>query len=318
MEGSEARSAAGRVPAWLRSHVRLLGVLVGLVVLYTLAGFLLLPRIVRHQAIAYVQHDLGRRLSIGSLTFNPFSLASEIHDLAVTEADGSPIASFSRLRIKFSATASLLHRAWTFAEVRLEQPVVNTLVNRDGSLNLAKLAPPAAPKPAAPEPASVPAVRIGAFTVTRGQVHFEDRSRGQPFTATLSPIEFALTDFRTQPQFENRYRFSAATSAGEQLDWSGQFSVQPLGSNCEFAISALKASTIASYLEDSLPFALNSGSIDLHGDYRLIASGETNLSLTLPAVKVHALAISPKGVPASADQAGGAGPWIQLSERQAG
>ena len=39
-----------------------------------------------------------------------------------------------------------------------------------------------------------------------------------------------------------------------------QFSVRPLGSSGEFAITALKASTIASYLEDSLPFAMASGS----------------------------------------------------------
>jgi len=306
----------GALRRWLRAHVRALAIIAGLLLLYTLAGFLLLPRIARNQAIGYVQHDLGRGLAIGSLSFNPFSLAIEIHDLALSEADGSPIASLALLRVQFSASASLLHRAWTFAEVRLEQPVVNVLVYRDGSLNLAKLAPPAAPKPAA-ESASVPALRLGAFTVTRGQVHFEDRSRGQPFTATLSPIEFALTDFRTQPEFENRYQFSAATSAGEQLDWSGQFSVRPLGSNGEFTISALKASTIASYLEDSLPFALTSGSIDVHGGYQLVASGATSLSLSLPSVKVHALAIAPKraAAAAAAPAVGSpATPWIELPE----
>ena len=309
MEVSEDKSAVAAVLRWLRSHLRALAIVAGVLLLYTLAGFLLLPRIARNQAINYVQHDLGRQLAIGSLTFNPFSLALEIRDLAMSEADGAPIASFALLRIKFSATSSLLHRAWTFAEVRLEQPVINTLVNRDGSLNLAKLAPPAAPTPAAHEANSnsVPALRIGAFTVTRGQLHFEDRSRPAPFTATLSPIEFALTDFRTQPQFENRYRFSAATSAGEQLDWSGQFSVRPLGSSGEFAITALKASTIASYLEDTLPFAMSSGSIDLQGNYRLVAAGQTSLSLSLPSLKVHTLAIAPKGAPA-------AEPWIQLPE----
>jgi uncharacterized protein involved in outer membrane biogenesis len=308
MEVSAGNSPVARVLQWLRSHWRALAIAASLLLLYTLAGFLLLPRIARTQAIDYVQHDLGRKLSIGSLTFNPFSLATEIRDLALTEADGSPIASLALLRVKFSATSSLLHRAWTFAEVRLEQPVVNVLVNRDGSLNLAKLAPPATPKPAAPEPESmsVPAIRLGAFTVNRGQVHFEDRSRAAPFTAILSPIEFALTDFRTQPQFENRYRFSAATGAGEQLDWSGQFSVQPLGSTGEFAITALKASTIAAYLEDSLPFALTSGSIDLHGDYRFVAAGQTSLSVTLPSLKLHAFAI--------ADKASVATPWIQLPE----
>jgi uncharacterized protein involved in outer membrane biogenesis len=321
MEVSDGDSPAGGVPRWLRAHRLALGIAAGLLLLYTLAGFLLVPRIARGQAIDYVQRDLGRKLSIGALSFNPFSLATEIHDLALTEADGAPIASFTLLRIKFSATASLVHRAWTFAEVRLEQPVVSVLVNRDGSLNLAKLAPPAAaaPKPAAPGSASVPALRLGSFTVTRGQVHFEDRSRGAPFTASLSPIEFALTDFRTQAQFENRYRFSAATGAGEQLDWSGQFSVQPLGSNGEFAITALKASTIASYLEDALPFKLASGSIDLHGDYRLVASGATSLALSLPSIKVHTLAIGPKGVvagagSAGADSASADAPWIQLPE----
>jgi uncharacterized protein involved in outer membrane biogenesis len=315
MEASEGKSTAGGMVGWLRSHVRSLAVVAGLLLLYALSGFLLLPRIARNAAIDYVQHDLGRKLFIGSLTFNPFSLATEIHDLALTEADGSPIARFVMLRIKFSATSSLLHRAWTFAEVRLEQPAVNTLVNRDGSLNLAKLAPPAAPKPSAPESTSMPAVRIGALSVNGGQLHFEDRSRGQPFTASLSPIEFALTDFRTEPQFENRYRFSAATGAGEQLDWSGQFSVRPLGSNGEFAITALKASTIASYLEDALPFAMSSGSIDLRGNYRVVAAGETNLSLTLPSLKVHALAILPKGTPTTtADKDSAAAPWIQLPE----
>src|ERR1700722_6519439 len=323
MEVSESNSGGGAILRWLRSHLRALAIVVGLVLLYTLAGFLLVPRIARTQAIGYVQHQLGRQLAIGSLTFNPFSLVVEIRDLAMAEADGAPIASFALLRIKFSAPASLLHRAWTFAEVRLEQPVTNTRANREGSLNLAKIAPPAAPKPAAPEPTSsqVPALRIGAFTVTRGQLHFEDRSRPAPFRATLSPIEFALTDFRTQPQFENRYRFSAATTAGEQLDWTGQFSVRPLGSSGDFTITALKASTIASYLEDALPFALNSGSIDLQGNYRLIAAGQTSLSLTLPTLKVHTLAIAPKGAStastdkqASGDKRAAGEPWIQLPE----
>ena len=313
---------------WLRSHLRALAIVAAVLLLYTLVGFLLVPRIAKNQAIAYVQHDLGRQLAIGSLTFNPFSLAVEIRDLALSEADGAPIASFALLRIKFSATSSLLHRAWTFAEVRLEQPVIHTLVNPDGSLNLAKLAPPAAPKPAAPEanPGSVPALRIGAFTVTRGQLQFEDRSRPVPFRATLSPIEFALTDFRTQPQFENRYRFSAATSAAEQLDWSGQFSVRPLGSSGEFTISALKASTIASFLADALPFAMSSGSIDLQGSYRLVAAGQTSLSLSLPSLKVHTLAIAPRVAPAvntdkqagdkqsAADKPAASEPWIQLPE----
>jgi hypothetical protein len=316
MDVSAADPPGGAGLRWLRAHLRAIAIVAGLVLLYTLGGFLLLPHLVRQQAIDYVQRDLGRKLAIGSLSFNPYSLQIEIHDLALREADDAPIASLALLRVRFSAIASLLHRAWSFAEVRLEQPVVQVLVYADGSLNLAKLAPPSAPKPASGSNA-LPALRLAAFSVIGGQVHYEDRSRGQPFKATLTPIEFALTDFRTQPEFENRYQFSAATDAGEQLVWSGQFSLQPLGSSGEFSIKALKVATIASYLEGSLPFAMNSGSIDLNGHYSLIASGETALSLTLPSIQLHTLAIGPRAAaPAAAGDAAAADAvsWIALPE----
>ena len=79
--------------------------------------------------------------------------------------------------MRASLLASLLNRAWTLSEVRLEQPRINALVERDGSLNLAKLAPPAAQSTAQPASGSLPAVRIGALGVHGGSIHFEDRSR---------------------------------------------------------------------------------------------------------------------------------------------
>jgi hypothetical protein len=100
------------------------------------------PHIARTQAISYVQHDLGRQLSIGTVKFNPFTFAVEIHDLQLAEADGAVIASLSMLHVEFNAMASLIHRAWTLADIRLQDPFVSVLINHDGSLNLAKLVPP--------------------------------------------------------------------------------------------------------------------------------------------------------------------------------
>jgi hypothetical protein len=139
-------------------------------------------------------------------------------------------------------------------------------------------------------------VRIGLFSVHQGRVHFEDRSREEPFTATLSPIEFDLNDFRTQADFENRYQFSAATRRASDLTGRGNLIVRPLASNGEFSVSGLKATTIASYLEDALPCALNSGSLDLKGTYQFVAQGTTGPAITvsLPSVQLHQLAIAPK------------------------
>ena len=321
MDDSEPKSTAHSATMRLRSHARLLIVIAVLLLLYTLGGFLLVPHLARNAIVSYAQKDMGgRHASIGELKFNPFTFTVEVHQFALTEANDSPIASFELLRVGASLTASLLHRAWTLSEVRLEQPQVHALIDRAGTLNLAKLAPVTAEKPEkADTDKSLPALRIQSLGVHGGSVQFEDHSRAEPFSATLRPIEFDLTDFRTAPDFENKYRFSAQSAAGERLDWAGQFTLQPLGSTGEFTIAQLKALTIANYLQNALPFELVGGSLDIQGSYQFTATPATELSLTLPSIKVHSLGINPavpaRTVPAGPVAAGtGAAPWVSLPE----
>ena len=261
---------------------------------YTLAGFFLVPWLAKSTIESYVRDDLKRQVTIGELTFNPFTFASDVRNFAISEADGSPIASFDLLRINFQLS-SLFNRAWTFAEVRLDAPQLRVLVAADGSLNLAKLVPPSTePEPA--EPTSVPAVRIGTFAVHGGRVAFDDETRGRPFNATLTPIEFTLNDFRTEAEFQNAYQFAASTLAGERLTWSGTFSVQPLGSAGKFAINALKAATITGYLQDALPFDVPSGAVDFEGEYVATVAANFDIVIRLPTVTLSEFAIAPRGI----------------------
>ncbi len=321
MDDSEPRSASHSGLMRLRTHARLLIIIAALVLLYTLGGFLLVPHLARNAIVSYVQKNMdGRHASIGQIKFNPFTFTVEVHQFALTEANDSPIASFDLLRVGASLAASLVHRAWTLSEVRLEQPQLHALIDRDGKLNLAKLAP-ATPETAAKPGSdqSLPALRIKSLGVHGGSVQFEDRSRAEPFSTTLRPIEFDLTDFRTARDFENKYRFSAQSAAGERLDWAGQFTLQPLGSTGEFTIAQLKALTIADYLQNALPFDLVGGSLDIQGSYQFIATPATELSLTLPSIKVHSLGINPTaatgaGVAGAPTVAAGATPWVSLPE----
>ena len=125
----------------------------------------------RNAIVHYVQKDLGRHATIGQLNFNPFTFTLEIHQFALAEADDRPVASFALLRVGASVSASLLHRAWTLSEVQLEQPVVQVRVERDGSVNLAKLAPATPEKPPKPD-RQLPALRIAALGVHGGSVQF--------------------------------------------------------------------------------------------------------------------------------------------------
>ena len=293
--------------AWVRRHGRVLTVLAALLILYALTGFLLVPRLARDAIQSYVQNELGRHVSIASLRFNPFSLTAEFRGVALTEADGAPIASLERLVVN-AELSSIFHQAWTFEEIRIESPSISAIVNEDGSLNLDKIRPlsrAGAPTPAAA--GAIPALRINLFAVRGGRVRFEDRSRGKPFTATLQPLEFTLRDFRTTPRFENSYQFEGTTLVGERLAWAGEFTVQPLGSSGRFTVNGLKAATIAAYLQDSLPFDLPSGALDVQGEYRIALGASFGLSVQLPILQLHELSIAPR-------RGDAANPWIRVPE----
>jgi hypothetical protein len=122
MDDSAPESVATSRPHWLRRHRGLLIAAAALLLLYTLGGFLLLPHLARNAVIGYVQKELGRHATIGELDFNPFTCTLELHQFALAEADERPIASLALLRVRASLLSSLLNRAFTLSEVRLEQP----------------------------------------------------------------------------------------------------------------------------------------------------------------------------------------------------
>ena len=211
--------------AILALHRWALGIAAGLIVLYALLGFFLVPHLLRTNAQKYVAEELGRTLALGEVTFNPFTFRLSVSDALLSEKAGDPIAGFKQLVVN-AQLASIWRRAAVLKEVQLDAPDVNLIVESDGTINLAKLAPPAdtSQPTAASEPDEpLPRIRIGHLAVNDGRVDFQDRTRPETFTATLSPIRFALDDFQTDLNHQNAYDFAARSSAGETLAWSGSF-----------------------------------------------------------------------------------------------
>ena len=274
-----------------RARWIVLGVSAILLAGYAAAGFMLVPRLARSQIEAFVAGTLHRSIALGDLRFNPFTLEASIEGLRLTEADGAPLLSFRRLHVN-AEIASLWRRGLVLKEVELAAPDVEVIIAPDGSVNLARLAPPAAAPQEQPEAHDRPLrVHIGRLAVLDGRLGFQDRSRSQPFAATLSPIEFSLEDFRTDVGHRNAYTFAGTTAAGEKLEWSGAFTVQPLGSSGEFSVRDLQLATLDSYLGDALRVKLASGTAELAGGYRFELE-PLSLELTLPALKVRDLSLA--------------------------
>jgi hypothetical protein len=285
----------------LRPRTRwiLLGVSVFLLAAYALAGFFVVPRVARSQIEAFVSETLHRRIELGEIRFNPFTLEANISDLKLTEADGAPLIAFRHLLVN-AEVASLWRRGVVLKELELLAPDVDVIIAPDGSVNLARLAPPAAPAPDKPMGDERPLrVHIGRLAVIDGRIGFQDQTHAHPFSAALTPIRFSLTDFRTDVGHSNAYSFSGATRAAEKVEWAGAFTVQPLGSSGTFALTDLRLATLDAYLEDNLPLKLASGTAQLRGSYQFDLQ-PLSLEIALPTVNVRELSLAERGATSAA------------------
>jgi Domain of Unknown Function (DUF748) len=269
-------------------------IVAALVGLYALVGFKVAPGLVRDQAIKYVRQNYGRELRIGEVWIDPFKLQAEIRDLALPDADGSPMLGFRRLFVDFEL-ASLWQRTFIFKDVIVEVPEVRAVIRRNGAMNFADLAPKKVAPPPEGDDGALPGVWLQSVDVKNGRADLVDLARTRPFERKFSPVTFSLKDFRTTPE-GGGFQLSASSEAGETFDWKGRFALAPkVSSQGELAIGGLQAPGVAEFLGDALPFGLTSGVVNLAGTYALALGKEFDVKLKLPKIELTGLGLRARG-----------------------
>lgn len=294
---------------FVKSRYRLIiGVVLGLIVLYALVGFLLAPKLLRSALLDEIPKTLHLTPTVGEIRINPFLLRLEMKDFALAEPAGDRLLGFDRLFVELRF-ASLWHRALMFKAIRLDAPFVSAVIGSDGALNLMQLQPNT-PAPLPDEkPQPLPRLQIDDFKVSRGALSYDDRSRSPHFEKRLEHISFDLTDFTTRAS-DGAFALTAATKAGERFEWKGSLAVQPVASEGEVHVIGLHARTIWEYIDEQVAFSIDAGSIDIDAHYRFALRDAVDLHLDLSKLAISDLAISPKAAAAAAGADSGAAPVV--------
>jgi hypothetical protein len=267
-------------------------VVAGLLAAYALAGFWLVPIVIRHQAASYGQSELARQLSIGEVRFNPFTLRLAAKDIALAEADGAPLLAVAALALQLQ-WRSVVRRAWTFGEVTVTAPHANLLVAPDGSFNLAALVDRFAQRPHE-SGASLPRLSVERFALERGRVDLNDRRAG--YSNHFSPIDFTLTDFSTLPDQNDNYTFTARSARGGTLRWKGRGSVNPIRVSGEIAIDNASLPQLGAYLKSYTRATVAAGQLSATLPYVVTYdAGKLRASLVGARVELRDLGLSREG-----------------------
>jgi hypothetical protein len=267
--------------------------IVGLLLFYTVFGFLILPPIVRSVAVKQLAKQLDREVSIEKIKINPYTLSTSIRGLLIKDKDGQLFVSWDEVYVNLQL-ASFFGHSWIFKEVSTTNTYVRIQMNQDNSLNFSDLiAKFSSNTPATPPPPSAPlALRIERLHIARASASFTDLTPRTPFKRVIGPLDITLDNFRTDPDNKNPYSFSGTTDGGEKISWSGYFYLDPIRSQGELALENISLNKYAPLYQDFLRFQIRDGVVDLRSAYRfeLNASNRvviaTNASLALHSFKL--------------------------------
>ena len=262
-----------------------------ILILYTLFGFFIFPRIVKPKLVATIEDATRRKVELGALKINPFALSVSLDDFALKDRDSTLLVSFHELYVNYEIV-SLLKNAYVFSEFRLDTPYVAVRFMQDGKLSIADILGAGSPDTSVRKEAHKPIV-IDNFAVTQGTIVYSDYSKPQPLRKVLDSLDLALKNFTTRPNQEGDYEFEAVTRQGERLHWKGNLSVAPPKSAGLIEASDLRAQTLWEFMSDRLNFSVGSGKVNLRVDYTLDLSAETpSFSLRNGTVDVYQLLLS--------------------------
>lgn len=275
----------------------------GLVLLYTLVGFLVLPPIVRSQLEKRLSTELGRRVTVEKVRLNPFTLSATLEGFAIRETDGTAVfLGWRSLYVNVDALGSIVG-AWTVSDIQLDGFTAAVALQPDGSPNFADIIAKVttkgpAPAPEKPAPPSAPGrpVRVGNLQVNGATLAFTDRTRATPFATTLGPVTFHLQNFTTAPAPGAPYRFEATTETGERFAWQGTLHPEPLQSAGEFRLENIHLPKYAPYYAANLHADVTGGTLSLFGRYDLnLGPAARVMKLIDGAVQLRGLKVNERG-----------------------
>jgi len=262
----------------------------GAVVVYAAAGFWLVPALVKSQLPKYAQTELERQASIAEVSFNPFTLRFEAHDVKLSEAGGAPLFAVGGLVAELD-WRSLFKRAWSLAEVRISAPAVNMSIAADGSFNIAQFLDTLNRKPHE-ESTGMPRLVIRRFVLEQGHIEIQDKHAG--YSDTITPIDLALNNLSTLPDDNGDHTLSADEVHGGKLRWKGSASLSPIAGSGELTLENVALPGVGAYLKPFTRARFASGALSARLPYRFsykdgkLDAGLNGAGLALRDVALHA------------------------------
>ena len=267
--GSEEKVAmASRL--FLKTHSRLRRLLIGvtgLLVLFTITGFLVVPALARSIGQSKLSELLHRQVTIEQVRLNPYALSATIRGLRIRERDGArDLFTLKELYVNLQL-ASVFKRGLVVQQLRVVEPALSLVRTADDRTNVSDLLDALAAQAPAPAPKSdskPPRFSLSNIELVGGRIDLDDRTKAKQHTITglnisvpfISNFPYLVETF-VQPAF-------SATINGTELAIGGRSKpfTDSLESSIDVNLTKVDLPYYLAYVPVKLRLAVRSAILD--------------------------------------------------------
>jgi len=277
-----------RIPTKIKIAVLIAGSLLGI---YVLLGFYLLPMLVKSKLPTLIQQQTGRKASVATVRFDPFSLKLSVQEFALQEPNGEQFVGLDELFIDINGLESIGQAALVIDNMSLNKPTVRIARDKEGEFNFKDLLKDSGE--AKQDDDKIFPVNIAKLSIAEGKLDWEDAHFSSPEKETAYPINLSIENFTTQAEKQANLGLSLELSSGGRLDWQGAISLNPLSSSGHVKLEKVQLPRIqALALQDHAQLDLQGYEL-LEADYKAdYVDDKFNVSLNQSKLELHDFQVS--------------------------
>ncbi|WP_061534483.1 DUF748 domain-containing protein [Collimonas arenae] len=162
-------------PSWLPRAMRWAGITAAVLLVLAVISWFAVPPLVKHVAEQQAEAQIGRKVSIGKIGFNPFTITLTASDVTLYEPDKTTPAFSAKTLLVNASSASLFRLAPVLNEVQLVSPnlhIVRTSAEGIGRYNFSDVIDRILAMPKSDKPAMF---SISNIQLENGTIKFDDK-----------------------------------------------------------------------------------------------------------------------------------------------
>ncbi len=227
--------------------------------------------------------DAGTRFNYQGKDAAPYLVLEGIEATVADIAMRQPRAKSDFLRLAnfnlHDGAFDLVARRVALGEITSKGLRLNAVRERDGSIDLARLLPPATSPPA-----GVPtdAARDKPFliewrkaAIDNYAIRLEDRTRDDAFTWSVEPLAVTVLNFSTAPGGKASASLKATINRKGTLTVAGPFGINPPTARLRVDMRALDIAPMQRFVDDKVNVTVTSGLLSTHGNLHVNAAPGT-------------------------------------------